>query len=90
MQAVRTSGRPQRTAAARQDPVGQEAQAGPRPFVWGPAVEPGSVQQLRARALVTSLVLSHRLRARLGPTQQAGLREQAARILGLTARLWLG
>jgi hypothetical protein len=44
---------------------------------------------LRARACAAELVLLHRLRARVGGPQAAGMREHAAQVIGLTARLWL-
>lgn len=58
--------------------------AGPRGLVSSP---PGTAQRLRARA--AELVLLHRLRARVGGPQAAGMREHAARVIELTARLWL-
>jgi hypothetical protein len=44
---------------------------------------------LRARAGAAELVLLHRLRARVSGAQAAGTREHAARVIELTARLWL-
>lgn len=89
MEAVREAGLPQRAAAAWRDPVGVDRLGAPT-LISGDVTGSGSAHHLRARAAVTGLVLSHRLRARLSPGQQAGIREQAARVLGLTARLWLG
>lgn len=88
-EAVQEAGLPQRAVAAWRDPVAP-GRSGERALVLGAAVASGSAHHLRARAAVTGLVLSHRLRARLSPGQQAGIRDQAARVLGLTARLWLG
>ncbi len=57
---------------------------------WGQASSPpGTAQRLRARACAAELVLLHRLRARVGGPQVAGMREHAARVIELTARLWL-
>jgi hypothetical protein len=57
---------------------------------WGQASSPpGTAQRLRARACAAELVLLHRLRARVGGPQAAGMREHAARVIELTARLWL-
>ena len=60
--------------------------AGPRGLVSNP---PGTSQRLRARASAAELVLLHRLRARVSGAQAAGTREHAARVIELTARLWL-
>lgn len=44
----------------------------------------------RWRARATGLVLSHRLRARSsGADHQAAMRERAAQVIALTAKLWL-
>jgi len=59
---------------------------GPRGLVSSPL---GTAQRLRARASAAELVLLHRLRARVSGAQAAGMREQAARVIELTARLWL-
>ncbi len=57
---------------------------------WGPvSSRPSTAQRLRARACAAELVLLHRLRARVGGPQAAGMREHAAQVIGLTARLWL-
>lgn len=58
-------------------------------FDFSPEGPEGGVQARRARACAPSLVLMHRLRARLEVNGQARMREQAARLIGLTARLWL-
>lgn len=58
-------------------------------FEFSRAGPDGGVQAHRARACAASLVLMHRLRARLDAHAQASMREQAARLIGLTARLWL-
>jgi hypothetical protein len=53
------------------------------------ATPPSTAQRLRARASAAELVLLHRLRAGVSGPQAAGLPEHAARVIELTARLWL-
>jgi hypothetical protein len=89
MQAVRATGLPRETTASLAGHAASDELLAPY-WALGGALAPGGSPHLRARAAVAGLVLSHRLRARLGPRQQAGMREQAARVVGLTARLWLG
>ncbi len=65
----------------------------PSPTIAGPwglvSSRPGTAQRLRARACAAELVLLHRLRARAAGAQTGGMREHAARVIELTARLWL-
>lgn len=51
----------------------------------GPAWAEGGSRSLRARSGVAELLLLHRLRA----GAPAGMPEQAARVIGLTAEAWL-
>ena len=51
----------------------------------GPVWAGGGPRSLRARSGVAELLLLHRLRA----TAPAGMSEQAARVIGLTAEAWL-
>jgi hypothetical protein len=90
MQAVRATGLPREAAALLVEHAGSDRRRDPTLALGGALAPGGAHHHLRARAAVAGLVLSHRLRARLGPRQQAGMREQAARVIGLTARLWLG
>lgn len=78
----------QATAHAGAEPVMAEIAPASR-FKRGSPGGDLAAQTRRARACVSGLVLMHRLRARLEANAQAGMREQAARIIGLTARLWL-
>ena len=89
MEAVRVTGLPHAAAAAEVEPRGLAWQVD-RLSSPGTTWATVGIHHQRARALAAGLVLSHRLRARHGPGPQAGLREQAARVIGLTARLWLG
>jgi hypothetical protein len=89
MDAVRATGLPPGAAAFLAERTGSDRFGG-RALAVDVALAPGGADHLRARAAAASLVLTHRLRARLGAGQQAGMREQAARVIGLTARFWLG
>jgi hypothetical protein len=89
MDAVRATGLPPEAAAFLAEHAGPDRFGGQALALSG-ALAPGGAHHLRARAAAAGLVLTHRLRARLSVGQQAGMREQAARVIGLTARFWLG
>ncbi len=55
----------------------------------GPAWVGGGPRSLRARSGVAELLLLHRLRATAPAGMPAGMSEQAARVIGLTAEAWL-